>query len=150
MLDIKILTIGKNSQKSLDKYFAEYISKTPWNIGTIEIKLKNSKSEIGELEEKKISKLIGSNGYLIVLEETGKQISSKDFSKKLYEWNFEGKDIFFLIGGPNGLSQNIKGKADLTLSFGKMTWPHKLVKILLSEQLYRASTILNGHPYHRE
>ncbi|MDC0074541.1 23S rRNA (pseudouridine(1915)-N(3))-methyltransferase RlmH [Alphaproteobacteria bacterium] len=152
MLNIKILTIGKNSEKSLDKYFTDYISKTPWNIETIEIKSKKIKniSEREALEGKKISKLVGGNGCLVALEENGIQISSKDFSKKLYEWQYRGIDVFFLIGGPNGLSQEMKKKANLILSFGKMTWPHKLVKILLSEQLYRASTILNKHPYHRE
>ena len=87
---------------------------------------------------------------VVVLDETGLAVTSESFAAQIDKWRDNGRDaIFFIIGGADGLSPEIRKRADLTLAFGKVTWPHQLVRIMLLEQLYRAVTILSGHPYHR-
>lgn len=86
----------------------------------------------------------------IVLDGRGKSISSEDFAQRLARLRDEGtSDVAFLIGGPDGHGEELRKKAALLLSFGSMTWPHRLVRVMLAEQIYRAVTILVKHPYHR-
>lgn len=93
----------------------------------------------------------GRDMCLVVLDECGKSITSRAFAEKIAGWRDEGKPgLIIALGGPDGHSDKARGQADLVLSFGTMTWPHQLVRIMLGEQLYRATTILSGHPYHRE
>jgi 23S rRNA (pseudouridine1915-N3)-methyltransferase len=88
---------------------------------------------------------------LIALDERGAALDSAAFAKRLRTWRDGGKgDVAVAIGGPDGLGKAVLARADLRLAFGAMTWPHQLVRIMLAEQLYRAVTILSGHPYHRE
>ena len=85
------------------------------------------------------------------LDEHGKSIGSEAFAKQIARWRDDGRPAAsFLIGGPDGLDPALVKDDDLTLSFSPLTWPHQLVRIMLAEQLYRATTILAGHPYHRE
>lgn len=87
---------------------------------------------------------------MVALDERGKTLSSTDLAKQLGRWRDEAvKDLAFLIGGADGHSSRVRNAARLTLSLGAMTWPHLLVRAMLAEQLYRAQTILSGHPYHR-
>jgi 23S rRNA (pseudouridine1915-N3)-methyltransferase len=88
---------------------------------------------------------------LIALDEGGKSLKSADFARRLAAWRDDGTaEIVFAIGGADGLGETVRRRAQLTLAFGAMTLPHQLVRILLAEQIYRAVTILSGHPYHRE
>ncbi len=88
---------------------------------------------------------------VIALDERGKTLDSRAFADRLAAWRDAGtKDLAIVIGGADGLGPAVLDKADLRLAFGAMTWPHQLVRILIAEQLYRAVTILSGHPYHRD
>jgi 23S rRNA (pseudouridine1915-N3)-methyltransferase len=88
---------------------------------------------------------------IIALDETGMELKSTALANQLSVWRDAGmREVRFLIGAANGLTQAEKASADLTLSFGKATWPHMLARAMLVEQLYRATTIIAGHPYHRE
>lgn len=88
---------------------------------------------------------------VVALDETGRTMTSLNFAKKLAGWRDGGvADVAFLIGGPDGHGQAVRGRADLVLALGAMTLPHGLARVVLAEQLYRAVTILTGHPYHRE
>lgn len=90
-------------------------------------------------------------GIVVALDEHGKSTSSQAFAAQLGRWRYDGRPaISFVIGGADGLDRNLVARADLVLSFSPLTWPHQLVRIMLAEQLYRATTILSGHPYHRE
>jgi 23S rRNA (pseudouridine1915-N3)-methyltransferase len=90
-------------------------------------------------------------GIVVALDERGKTVGSEDFAKRIGRWRDDGKQaVSFVIGGADGLDPGFVSRADLTLGFSAMTWPHQLVRIMLAEQLYRATTILSGHPYHRE
>ncbi len=87
---------------------------------------------------------------LVLLDERGKTLDSQAFSDAIGRYRDNGKrDMMLAIGGADGLDPELRGKADLVLNLGTMTWPHQLVRILIAEQLYRAVTILSGHPYHR-
>ncbi|QCI65338.1 23S rRNA (pseudouridine(1915)-N(3))-methyltransferase RlmH [Phreatobacter stygius] len=89
-------------------------------------------------------------GRLILLDERGKSLGSEAFAERLGRWKDKSEEAATLvIGGPDGLDPALHAEADLVLSFGAMTWPHQLVRVLALEQLYRAMTILAGHPYHR-
>jgi 23S rRNA (pseudouridine1915-N3)-methyltransferase len=91
------------------------------------------------------------NAITVVLDERGKPFSSMEFAKKLEGWRDTGRrETRFLIGAADGHEEELRGKADLLLSFGPATWPHMLVRAMLAEQLFRATSILAGHPYHRE
>lgn len=88
---------------------------------------------------------------LILLDERGGNFGSAEFARRLGRFRDEGlREAVFAIGGPDGHDPALRDGADLLWSFGALTWPHQLVRIMLAEQLYRAVTILAGHPYHRE
>ena len=89
-------------------------------------------------------------GVRVMLDERGKVISSPDFSALLARYRDDGRsDMAFVLGGADGIAPDLRAEADVTLSFGKMVWPHMLVRVMLAEQLYRAAAILAGTPYHR-
>jgi len=86
----------------------------------------------------------------ILLDERGKDIGSEELARSISRFGESGrKNLVFAIGGPDGHDPELRDDADLVLSFGKLTWPHQLVRVMLAEQLYRSATILSGHPYHR-
>ena len=88
---------------------------------------------------------------LIALDERGKTLTSPAFADMLANWRDAGHpEACFLIGGADGLAPELRAKADFSLSLGKMVWPHMLARVMLTEQLYRAASILAGSPYHRE
>jgi 23S rRNA (pseudouridine1915-N3)-methyltransferase len=97
-----------------------------------------------------ISAAIPAKSVLVALDERGDNIDSATFARHLSRWRDEqAANTIFIIGGADGLSPDLRRKAKLTLAFGSATWPHQMVRIMLLEQLYRAVTILAGHPYHR-
>ena len=98
-----------------------------------------------------LDRAIPKGAVTIALDERGKLLTSPDFADLLGRWRDEGRgDAAFVIGGADGIDTSLRQKADFKLSFGKMVWPHMLVRVMLSEQLYRAASILAGTPYHRE
>lgn len=97
-----------------------------------------------------LQRAVPSGALLVTLDERGKLLSSPDFADKLAGWRDAGRqDVAFVIGGADGIDPSLRAQADFSLSFGKMVWPHMLVRVLLAEQLYRAASILAGAPYHR-
>ena len=97
-----------------------------------------------------LARTIPKGAVLVVLDERGETITSPDLSRKLAEWRDTARgDVTFLIGGADGIAPDLCARADLTLSFGRMVWPHMLARVMLMEQLYRAASILAGSPYHR-
>jgi len=110
----------------------------------------NHKPERQRLEAEGLVKMPIQNSRIIVLDEHGRNLSSVALSDQLKNWRDDGvPQVSFLLGGPDGLDQSIIQNADLVLSFGSMTWPHMIARILLVEQLYRSISLLSGHPYHR-
>ncbi len=118
--------------------------------------LENTESQLRRCEERQAEELkfftssFDDKTFVIAFDERGKHLVSPKFAHILAKQRDAGRaDISFLIGGPDGFDPSIRSRADLVLSFGAMTIPHQLVRVLLMEQLYRAATILSNHPYHR-
>jgi len=105
----------------------------------------------GEVAEAALLERAIPDGALIcTLDERGKLMSSPDFAKMLARWRDDGRgDAAFVIGGADGIDPALRARADASLSFGEMLWPHMLAQVMLTEQLYRAASILAGAPYHR-
>jgi len=97
-----------------------------------------------------ITSVIPEAAAVVILDERGDSLDSAGFTKLLQRWRDEARDVAFVIGGPDGLADSLRDRAERRLAFGAATWPHQLVRVMLLEQLYRAVTILSGHPYHRE
>ncbi len=97
-----------------------------------------------------LARAVPEGAALVVLDERGKLVSSPHFAERIADWRDTGRsDLAFVIGGADGVDPSLRAKADLVLSFGKMVWPHMLARAMLTEQLYRAASILAGSPYHR-
>ena len=97
-----------------------------------------------------LEKALPAGAAVIALDERGKIKTSPDFSQDLAKWRDDGRsDLAFIIGGAAGIDPALRAKCDASLSFGKMVWPHMLVRVMIAEQLYRAASILSGAPYHR-
>jgi len=103
-----------------------------------------------EAEAELLSRALPAGAMLVTLDERGRVMSSPDFAAELAKWRDGGQqDVAFVIGGADGIAPSLRARADASISFGKMVWPHMLVRVMLAEQLYRAATILAGGPYHR-
>jgi 23S rRNA (pseudouridine1915-N3)-methyltransferase len=118
------------------------------------VEIRESRADSAErrmLEESiAIANVIPERAVTVLLDERGKSEKSQLFAGQLQGWRTEGRPaVVFIIGGHDGLAPSLRDKTRLTLGFGAATWPHQLVRIMLLEQIYRAMTILSGHPYHR-
>ena len=150
---IKIITVGSLKEKYLKDAIEEYSKrlKKYTNLEIIEVKdegLVNEQKAI-ELEAEKIKKYMSERDYIITLEIEGKEYTSTEFAKKIEQIQIENSNIVFIIGGSYGISEDIKEKARLHLSFSKMTFPHQLFRVMLLEQIYRAYKIMNNEKYHK-
>jgi 23S rRNA (pseudouridine1915-N3)-methyltransferase len=96
-----------------------------------------------------LANAIPETAAVTLLDARGENLASEALAARLQSWQGDGRAAAFLIGGPDGLAESLRERAQLRLAFGAATWPHQLVRIMLLEQLYRATTILSGHPYHR-
>lgn len=150
---IRLICVGKLKEKYLLDAFEEYrkrLSKyTP--VEYIEISDEGMEDEIVVLrkEKEKIDKYLTGKEYLITLEIEGKELTSLEFAEKIDQWHLLSSNLTFLIGGSYGLDPELKRKSDFALSFSKMTFPHQLFRIMLTEQLYRSYKILNHERYHK-
>ena len=160
-MKIKIIAVGKIKEKFYKQALEEYLKRmTPYNdIEIIEVPDQPagenlSEKEIEQVKDKegeKILKKIGETDYVVSLEILGKQKTSEEFADFIKEEMQEGngRDLVFIIGGSNGLSKQVSQRANQKQSFSKMTYPHQLMRVILTEQIYRAFRIINGHPYHK-
>jgi 23S rRNA (pseudouridine1915-N3)-methyltransferase len=122
------------------------------DIDIVEIRESRAESAGKRMLEESIAlaNVIPQGAAVILLEARGEALDSAGFATRLAQWRAADRaTAVFIIGGADGLSPSLADKADLRLSFGAVTWPHQLVRVMLLEQLYRATTILSGHPYHR-
>jgi 23S rRNA (pseudouridine1915-N3)-methyltransferase len=118
------------------------------------IEIAESRAQTADLRKKdearELERVSPQGAALIVLDERGKSLDSPEFAALLARLRDDGRrDLVIAIGGADGFDPEVRQKADAVVSFGKMTWPHQMVRVKLAEQLYRATTILSGHPYHR-
>jgi 23S rRNA (pseudouridine1915-N3)-methyltransferase len=103
-----------------------------------------------EAEAELLVRALPAGALLVTLDERGRVLSSPEFADQLAKWRDGGRqDVAFVIGGADGIAPSLRAQADFSISFGRMVWPHMLVRVMLAEQLYRAASILAGAPYHR-
>lgn len=147
-------TVDRNILFALEDYSSRIKKYVPFEIITLP-DLRNTKSmpplQQANNEGKQITNVLGSDDYVILLDEKGKEFRTIGFSEQLGRMLMMSKKrIVFVIGGPWGFSGDVYAMADMKMSLSKMTFPHQLVRLLFLEQLYRAFTILKGEPYHHE
>ncbi len=151
-MQIIVAAIGKAKPGPEKELFAAYAARLPWRIDLKEIEIKKEMAVDARRtrEGEALLAAIPEGARIIALDERGKAETSEVFAKRLGRWRDDGvRCVAFIIGGADGLDEALRKRADAVLSFGALTWPHMLVRALLAEQVYRAHTILTGHPYHR-
>jgi 23S rRNA (pseudouridine1915-N3)-methyltransferase len=156
-MKFRILAVGRMKAGPEQALYEHYAARVKPAIVLQEVEEKRPLSG-AELKAREAALLLaaldegkGGKRAVIVLDERGKTLGSRDFAARLQKFEDEGAgEIAFLIGGADGHGQPVLDRADLKLSLGAMTWPHMMVRAMLAEQLYRAQSILAGHPYHRD
>lgn len=142
---IEFITVGKLKNDPLLDVFEDYRKRLTGKFTLVEIDDRVQGGQISKIMER-----INPAAALVVMDERGKSLASRDFAAKMDHWQSTHGLIQFLIGGADGLSDDLRQKATFLLSFGAQTWPHMMARVMLMEQVYRAQQILAGHPYHRD
>ncbi|MEO9827071.1 MAG: 23S rRNA (pseudouridine(1915)-N(3))-methyltransferase RlmH [Paracoccaceae bacterium] len=122
----------------------------PLGLGPVKLQEIDAKKGGMSAEAELLEKAVSGCAPVCILDERGKTYTSPEFAKLLGRWRDQGQTPGIIIGGADGIDPALRARADVAISFGKMVWPHMLVRVLLAEQLYRAASILAGSPYHRE
>ena len=150
MMKYIISTIGKTKNSDENIITHKYLKRIKnVELKQYEVKI-NSPDKKRDEEALKLINATPKNGKLILLDEKGENLSSNDFAKIILKWRDNNiTSINFAIGGAFGNSEKIKKTADRVIAFGQLTWPHKMVKMMIAEQIYRIETIIQGHPYHK-
>ena len=149
---ITIAAVGRLRDPESRALFDSYAGRILWPMNVREVELKRSlpPEEAKAEEARLLLGAIGESACVVALDEHGRDWTSAALAERLGHWRDEGVgEIAFAIGGADGLGGAVLGRAQATVAFGRMTWPHRLARIMLAEQIYRAQQILAGHPYHR-
>ena len=147
-LRITIVAAGRARQGPERATYEHYASRIKWPLSLLEVPENRRSSPAAD--SKNLSRALPAGAVVIALDERGDTLSSTLFAERLRAWRDGGAaDVAFVIGGADGLPAEVRESAELVLSFGRVTWPHLLMRTLLAEQIYRAQQILDGHPYHR-
>jgi 23S rRNA (pseudouridine1915-N3)-methyltransferase len=155
-MQIYLIAIGQRMDAWVKQAYDEFAKRLPHEcrLQLIEVpankRTKNTDLQrVIKEEGERLLAAIPSNSLVYALDSAGHQWSTEQLAGQLEQWLVDGRDIALLIGGPDGLSEQCKSRADASLSLSKLTFPHPLVRIIIAEQIYRAWSILKGHPYHR-
>lgn len=152
---IDIVAVGrqkKGPEAALVADYLERFGRTGRGLGFPSIRVTEVEDRRGggmAAEAGLLQRAIPDGVAIVVLDERGDQPTSPEFAQKLGGFRDQARDICFVIGGADGLDPALRNRAEWQISFGRMVWPHMLVRVMLAEQLYRAATILAGTPYHR-
>lgn len=152
-MKVTLAAVGKARRDVHAELFAHYRARLTWplELREVDIRRKLPPEQLQEEEAAQLLSHVPDGAVVIVLDERGKALSSPEFAEKIGGWRDGGvRDVVILIGGADGHHESCRRRADLLLSLGRATWPHMLVRGMITEQLYRAQQILAGHPYHRE
>ena len=156
-MHIRLQAVGDRQPSWVDSAFDGYVQRLPrqwqFRLDSISTAQRNKgvAPEVAKgTEGAKILAKIKAAEFVVVLDERGKQFSSKELAGLLDEWQTVGQDLVFVIGGPDGVSADCLQRANLRWSLSRLTLPHGLARVMFAEQLYRAWSLTTGHPYHRE
>jgi|TARA_B110001450_G_scaffold25755_1_gene22698 23S rRNA (pseudouridine1915-N3)-methyltransferase len=155
-MEIKLIVVGKTKNHELINLISNYVKRINFfnkfqiiEVNSIKTK-KNNENEIKKIEGENILKKIKNNDLLFLLDEKGENYNSRKFADFLKMKLKESKTIIFVIGGAFGFSKEVYAKSNGLISLSKMTFSHQIIRLFFTEQLYRAFTILNNHPYHND
>lgn len=156
-MKILVCTIGKRMPDWVQAGWHEYARRMPREItlDLLEIRAEarnqgRTAAQLMAAEAQRIEAALPQQAWRIALDERGQELSTRSLAQQLQGWQESARDVAFIIGGPDGLDPQLKNTADQTIRISALTLPHPMVRIILAEQLYRAWSILAGHPYHRE
>lgn len=153
---IRIIAVGQKMPVWVDQGYNEYAKRINGDcrLELLELPMqkraKNSNIlQLKEKEGKSIIEVLKASERLVVLDVIGKAMSTEQLAEEIRNWQMDGRDVTLIIGGPDGLSDQVLNKANNKISLSKLTLPHPLVRVIIAEQLYRAWSLNQGHPYHR-
>lgn len=156
-MKINLITIGKNMSDWIYAGYSEYAKRLPanWQLQLIEIAMpkRGKNDDLKRLivaEGEKMLAAIPSDSFVIALDERGKMWRTLELAKQLQVWHETYASISLLIGGPDGLAESCKQRANALWSLSPLTFPHPIVRVIVAEQIYRAWSVLQRHPYHRD
>lgn len=155
-MHIRLIAVGDRQPAWVTQAFDAYVRRMPrqWQfrlevVGTVRRVNDGDAVKAKAAEGEKVLRKLKSTEQVIALDEHGRQWSTVELAGRLRGWQTAGSDLAFVIGGPDGIAADCLARADLRWSLSKLTLPHGLARVLLAEQLYRAWTVVTGHPYHR-
>lgn len=153
---LKLICVGQKMPDWVTRGYQEYArrmpSELPLELTEVAMAHRGKNPDIPRLMQKEADAVLaatGKNDRLIALEVDGRPWSTEQLARQLEDWQLDGRDVCFMVGGPDGLAADCRSRADQLWSLSPLTLPHPLVRILLAEQLYRAWSITRNHPYHR-
>ncbi len=156
-MHIRLLAIGDRQPAWVDAAFQSYAARFPhewrFELETLAAAKRGRKAQSSravDAESLKILGKLGSDELVVLLDERGRQMTSRALAERLSRWLSDGRDLAFVIGGPDGVNDECRRRANVTWSLSELTLPHGLARVLFAEQIYRAWSLLAGHPYHRE
>ena len=150
---ITLAAVGRDKSGPTRDLYQHYVKRLNWPLTLREVEERKPlpSASLKRREAELLRDALPKGATLIALDERGKSLSSPEFARMIGQWRDNGvQDIAFVIGGADGLHEDLRNDAARSICFGRMTWPHMMVRALLAEQLYRAQSILAGHPYHRD
>jgi 23S rRNA (pseudouridine1915-N3)-methyltransferase len=151
-VSLTIACVGKARAHLAQSLAMDYLGRLCWPARIVEVETKRPLGAVARIarESELLRAALSERALIVALDAQGQALDSAAFAQRLTGWIGAGRgEIGFIVGGADGLDQGLKRDADFILSLGPMTWPHLMVRAMLAEQLYRAQTILTGHPYHR-
>ena len=158
-MKFRIVAVGRKLPAWINAGFNEYAQRMPREsrIELIEVKPATRSGSGGKsvpqwlaVEAKLIRAALPERSFKVVLDERGESLATADLARRIERWKQDGRDIAFVVGGADGTARELQQEADLLLSLSPLTLPHGLCRVILAEQLYRAVSLLAGHPYHRQ
>ena len=155
-MHLTIISVAQRMPNWVDEGFAEYAKRMPSDMA-LQLKIVKPANRLAHSqresiladEYKRIVQNIPAQDTIIVLDERGQNLTTEQFAKQLQAWRLESLHLSFLIGGADGIDERLKQQARYMLRLSSMTLPHGLARVILAEQIYRAWSVLNNHPYHR-
>ena len=154
---VRIVAVGSRMPRWVDEAFDDYTKRLSSKLKVTLTEIAagprgagRSETKAMAVESERILAAVRPDDYVIALDERGKAFSTRALAAWLQERMQGGRDLVFVIGGPDGLAAEVLARGDLKLSLSRLTFPHALVRVVLAEQLYRAHSVLAGHPYHRD
>lgn len=155
-MKLTVVAVGHRQPGWVSDGCAEYVKRMPRELATSVVEIKpeprgsKTREQLLAAEKGRICEALGTGARLVVLDERGDDLTTLKLSKRLESWMLDGRDTVLLIGGADGIDEELKQAADDKIRLSSLTLPHGLARLLLCEQLYRAVTVLKNHPYHRE